>query len=521
MLSLHNVVVHNNFGSGGAIVLREGSALTTTGCLTLSGNMPYNVFDPFNEWTDESTGTCSGAIGNGHAVPQPPSLMTCGFPGPGNLDVSATYQLYADCTLTGRINISEGVEVRVVGNGRVLRSSPTRFDIFLAANSRLRLENIRLDGVRVFSWGELDARQIRVINGRNAILFNMGSASFDNALFEDNVATSAASRSVLLAWNAYQGGFTSIRDSALRNNHGGVGALQIAGATLELHGCVTFENNMPTDYSGAITDNRDPDCDITIVDPTVLVVVARPGPHEDNWHGPKQLPLDCFHKLGAIGLLCRPEGTLEPEVQVWGVTEFGEGHFILRVAQSQADAAPGGSMVTHSPDNRVGVVVWPDRNITFSMGPNHEGKVHHATLPHNLSDYLVEAVTVHGGPPGVPPSPPRRAPRRRSRRGSSLRRRAPTARWCMWCARATRSGRFVSPMAWTCRTCRTSWSATGWAKAAGCSGSARSCASARRTSRKAHRRAARGDGAGVRPCARSMAPAAPAGSRNNARPGGR
>ena len=65
MLSLHNVVVRNNFGSGGAIVLRAGSALTTTGCLTLSGNMPYNVFDPFNRWTDESTGPCRGAIGNG------------------------------------------------------------------------------------------------------------------------------------------------------------------------------------------------------------------------------------------------------------------------------------------------------------------------------------------------------------------------------------------------------------------------------------------------------------------------
>ncbi|MCY3907721.1 MAG: LysM domain-containing protein [Anaerolineaceae bacterium] len=338
-------------------------------------------------------------------MPRPPSLMTCGFPGPGNLDVLATYQLYADCTLTGRINISEGVEVRVVGNGRVLRSSHNSIDIYLAANSRLRLENIRLDGVRIFSWGKLDARQIRVINARNASLFNLGSASFNNALFEDNVATSATFRSVLLAWNAYQDGFTSIRDSALRNNHGGVGALQIVGATLELHGCVTFENNMPTDYSGAVTDNRDPDCDDTIVDPTVLVVVPGPRPHVDNWHGPKKLPPDCFHRLGAIGLLCRPEGALEPEVQVWGVTDFSEGHFILRVAQSQADAAPGGSMVTHSPDNRVGVVVWPDRNITFSMGPNHEGKVHHATLPRNLSDHLVEAVTVHGGAPGVPPVP--------------------------------------------------------------------------------------------------------------------
>ncbi|MCY4146347.1 MAG: hypothetical protein OXF90_07780, partial [Chloroflexi bacterium] len=95
----NNVVARNNFGSGGAISLGSGATLTTTGCLTLSGNVPYDVYAPTGTtWTDNSTGSCTGAIGNGDSAEIPaPALMACGFPAAGNQDFSSVYTLSADC----------------------------------------------------------------------------------------------------------------------------------------------------------------------------------------------------------------------------------------------------------------------------------------------------------------------------------------------------------------------------------------------------------------------------------------
>ncbi len=201
--TLTNVVFRNNIGNGGAAVVHSGGTLTTNGCLTLSGNAPYDVYViEGGTWTDNSTGPCSGTIGNGgQAAIPPPQLMACGFPAPGNLDVSATYTLTADCDLNGVYYISEDVSINIGGNGRALRSSRTNYSFYISATSSLRLENIALEGVRILNYGDFKAERIKisaVVDG----MANVGEARFTNALFEGNRANSPSSRSVALAYKA-------------------------------------------------------------------------------------------------------------------------------------------------------------------------------------------------------------------------------------------------------------------------------------------------------------------------------
>ncbi|MDE2859534.1 MAG: hypothetical protein OXN94_16935 [Chloroflexota bacterium] len=426
-----NVVLRRNFGNGGAISLKTGATLTTSGCLTLSGNTPYDVYDPQIAWTDNSTGSCSGTIGNGdQAVIPAPARMACGLPEPGVLDASATYTLRSDCQLDGVIIISEDVSIHIIGNGNTIGSSLGIYHFRTAATSSLRLENVELNGVRIFNWGDLRADRLRMADTIGGIIFNLGEARFVNSLFEDNTTYAANSRSVLLTWSAYQKGFTSFTDSAFRNNNGGLGVLQNAGATIEFNGCVLFEDNSPADYSGSITDNQDPDCDAEIVNPVIPIAVPSPPkrskpktqqtPH--NWHS---RPSDCDIPLGAIGLICRPRKQ-PPNLEVWRVIEKSEGVFVLRVNQKQIEAASEG-LIACSEDGRVAVRVGlpvavyqqiihskryqevrPSsnaRDIVVSKGPTDEGKVHHVVFDNSLDGHVLGTVDTFDGPPCSPASP--------------------------------------------------------------------------------------------------------------------
>lgn len=97
-----------------------------------------------------------------------------------------------------------------------------------------------------------------------------------------------------------------------------------------------------------------------------------------------------FHRLGAIGLLFRG---FDPElnVEIWGITPESEGYILLRITQSQIDAAPPQSFVARSEDGRAVVRVGaaPNRDVTLSLGPSDEGKVHHVTLARNLNGKII------------------------------------------------------------------------------------------------------------------------------------
>lgn len=440
-ITLNNAVFRNNLAGIAAIELRAGRSITATGCLTFSGNAPYDYIGP-GTFTDNSTGACSGTIGNGHqAAIAAPALMACGFPAAGNLDRSATYTLTADCELTGAYYISEDVNIGIIGSGRKISTSRSGYSFYTAATSSLRLENIALEGVRILSWGDLRANRI-IMSDTVDGLINLGEMRFSKAVFENNRAGSESWGSVALAYNAYQKGSISFTDATFRDNDGGFGALATFGATIELNGCIFFENNSPADTfiypgeGGVINDNRDPDCDSPITDPLQPPVVCNPhcdlppappvkcNPHCDL--PPAAIEEGCDLKLGAIGLICRPRAQ-PPVASVWRIRPNPEGTrlpavgtFLLSVNQLQVEAVAEG-LVACSADGRLAIRTGltdelrqvfenspqyddelrvPRRYIVFSKGPEpKEGKVHNIVLDNALDGRVFGIVDTYGGPP--------------------------------------------------------------------------------------------------------------------------
>ena len=418
--TLNNVVFRSNFGTGGAVLVRTGGSLTATGCLTLSGNVPNDIYVASGgTWTNNSTGPCSGAIGNGHQAAIPaPALMACGLPAPGNWDASATYTLRADCVWTGRTTISENVNITINGGGHQLSAFPG-IVLATAATSSVTMNNVALSTARVFNWGDFRAAGFKLSNTSNGFI-NFGEARFSNALFEDNSTSASNLRSVLFAWNRYENGFASFTDTVFRNNNGGLGTLQNVGAIIELNGCITFENNTPDTFSGTITDNRSGACGDGI-GPRSPFTLSGPSQSRSPEHESRaQVMTNCFQPLGAIGFICRPEGKPET-LQVWEISPANEGRFLFAVTQPQVEALAAG-LVACSADGRAALRVGmqyevrqifandskyleqllvPRRYITVSMGPTDEGKVHHVVLDNALHGRVFGTVDTFGGPPAA------------------------------------------------------------------------------------------------------------------------
>lgn len=113
------------------------------------------------------------------------------------------------------------------------------------------------------------------------------------------------------------------------------------------------------------------------------------------------LPPDCFQLLGAIGLLCRDSGPVS-SINVYGITPQSEGVHLLRVDQPQVDVTAPGNVVACSSDGRLRVRYGQDGHITFSMGPNYKGKVHHVILENNLHGAVIGTHVTYDGLPCAP-----------------------------------------------------------------------------------------------------------------------
>ncbi len=59
------------------------------------------------------------------------------------------------------------------------------------------------------------------------------------------------------------------------------------------------------------------------------------------------------------------------------------------------------NQIASTSDGRVAAFVEDDGNITFAMGPNDEGKVHHVTVQDDLNAAVVSTIDRTGGPPGT------------------------------------------------------------------------------------------------------------------------
>ena len=253
-VALNDVVIRRNITGGGAVTVLGTGSFTAEGCLSLSGNAPIDIR---GDWTDNSTGRCSGAIGNGDQVePATPALQTCGLPISGVLDESATFTLSGDCVWNGRTIVSENVEITINGNAHTISSANASYALWIASTASLTFNNVALDSLRVWNYGTLRGNDT-VTSGEAEVKYvNVGNMHFTNSLFEDNVATGATS--VFFGWSVYNDGDASFTNTVFRNNESVLAVLTNSGSLVELEffGCLTFENNVPGNVSGDYTDNQ-------------------------------------------------------------------------------------------------------------------------------------------------------------------------------------------------------------------------------------------------------------------------
>ncbi len=434
-VTLDETVIRDNLFGGGAVVIEKDAAFTTRGCLSLVGNIPYNVV---GAWSSEHGDSCSGTIGNNAPATIPaPELMACGIPGPGILNQSQSYTLSADCDRFGLWLLSDGVSISITGDGHRISSANPGISIITAANASLSMENLTLDGVRTVNFGSVAATDFALRNARSQAFLNLGNASFTRALFADNVNVEPRfSASVLFGWTEYRNSTATFTDAIFRNNQGGDAALVNFrdSAFIALNGCVTFEGNAPADNFWIVADSSTGPCGLEFGPPWLAMSAeaqAVSGASEDlelsafalaNRHiefpdqaGPSPVPTptavpasipvqpqdDCFQNLGAIGKLCRVAATEVATINIFGVAADSTGYFLLRVTQTDIDAATLGTLVASTEDGRVAVHREADGNITFSMGPNIEGKVHHVVLQSHLNGAVISTIDRTGGVPGV------------------------------------------------------------------------------------------------------------------------
>ena len=434
-VTLDETVLRDNLFGGGAVVIKKDGAFTTRGCLSLVGNIPYNVV---GAWSSEHGDSCNGTIGNNAPATIPaPELMACGIPGPGILNQSQSYTLSADCDRFGLWLLSDGVSISITGDGHRISSANPGISIITAANASLSMENLTLDGVRTVNFGSVAATDFALRNARSQAFLNLGNASFSRALFADNVNVEPRfSASVLFGWTEYRNSTATFTDAIFRNNRGGDAALVNFrdSAFIALNGCVTFEGNAPADNFWIVADASTGPCGLEFGPPWLAMSAeaqAVAGASEDlelsafaaanrqiefpDQAGPSPVPTptavpasppvqpqdDCFQNLGAIGKLCRLGAAAVSTIDVYGVAADSTGYFLLRVTQTDINAATLGTLVASTADGRVAVHREADGNITFSMGPNIEGKVHHVVLQSDLNGAVISTIDRTGGVPGV------------------------------------------------------------------------------------------------------------------------
>lgn len=367
--TFHNVVLRGNRYSAAAVRLRtpasedaDPATLTATGCLWLAGNIPLAIDDEFgSEWTDEDTVPCAAGstIGNGAKVRAEPQPASCGLPDSGNLFRSRVYSLTKDCDLRGSLYISEGLQVGIKGNGHTIRTDADA-RIELAHKSTLTMENVYLDGVRIYNFGDMTLSKVGLINMPNLTIFDMGRLSVSNMLANNN------SDPVVFTYWGYRKGMSTIEDSAIRNTDarargrgeafsraalyargGDHPARQTpTGVNITLKGCITFENNLPQDKlafgDGTIMDESagpcampvgpdpkrpDPTSEPDDEEPDPPTPTPRPSPSPTPSPTPTALPYVCkpteriLVQTGNDDLQCEPVDiiTLDKHPDLQGV----------------------------------------------------------------------------------------------------------------------------------------------------------------------------------------------------------
>ena len=459
-VTTNNLVIRSNFFGNTAIGAATGSSVTLTGCFSGEHIFPQRFFGGVN---DNSSGPCSGAIGNGDSaarVYSPPQPAACGLPSEGVLEQSATYNLVADCQQTGTLFIPKHVSLTVEGNGYTIRGASLESTFIdntvTGLNARLffgiagptTIRNAVLAHGTSFvlrTWlQQSHLIEDTVFRNNDSMMTIYDSAMvFNRVLFENNVLNGAGRSDFSAAGNAtlifplYSSRIT-IRDSIFRNNiggdaviHGGYQLRNSVNPGVLILGCVTFEGNSMVDIvdpSNYVTDTNSGPCpqavsallteiSLGLFSVSVGDTQGNPGQssssssgrHGGGAHGLPKLHgcadaggVEALH-LGSIACIFRENRGGDTIMGVYEIDRFSSrGYLKIALSQSQITPLIGENIVAVSADGRALAVVWPDKNVTIKVGPDHEGKVLHMTFEGGLGGRVLDMITTYGPPPGLP-----------------------------------------------------------------------------------------------------------------------
>ena len=420
-----NMVIRdtNNEGSiGNAAVSvfpnEPPGSITLNGCLTIERVFPRKFYG--DGITNNSSGPCSGTIGNGDpavkSLPEP-APAACGLPAEGLLQRSAVFTLTGDCFQTDTLYIPWELEVVIDGNGHIIHCPPDASGILTAA--KLTIRNVVITGcsayvLRTFSVNDTLIENSTFRNNGGPVNILDHRAVIRNSRFENHSLDTTAVASVARFLEVYGGSAlltfladtrTTVRDSVFRNNQGGRGAIYI-GSITTLEGCITLENNAPVnidDPNSMLVDNSSGPCSedggLNIGAPPVgstRKTNRRFAPGQEGRTDGCEIP------VGVVACIYRVAGgdAGNPGLEIRGISELATEFHLLTVNQEMVDATSGGNVVSVSPDGRALVVVWDDGNVTIKVGPDHENKILHVTLAGGLAGPVIGMITTYGGPPG-------------------------------------------------------------------------------------------------------------------------
>ena len=192
--NINNLVVRENLGGSSAISAYDGADITITGCFTAVQNYPQisNTWKEGSTITDNSTGPCTGMIGNGDPAVKSysdPAIAGCGLPSEGFVRTSTTYNLIRDCQQTGSLYIPRGVTVTINGNHHTISAASDHIPIYTAGTLTARdfvLTGSTRHSIQALLRSDLLIENAIFRGNSRPILLADHTATFRKVLLENN-----------------------------------------------------------------------------------------------------------------------------------------------------------------------------------------------------------------------------------------------------------------------------------------------------------------------------------------------
>ncbi|MCY4539322.1 MAG: hypothetical protein OXE52_13975, partial [Chloroflexi bacterium] len=273
--TITDLVVAQMYGGLSLFRIDEGASITLEGCKAVFDTASTRIWGRRDRFRDNSDSVCQPPTADfGHRTPPAraaPDLLPCGFPDarfmnlPDNIG-TLTYTLNADCTLSQTLVVPDGarVVVRSPAGQRYSITMATNNPLFLSVSGRLTLRNvdviapthssalrlfIRVQPTGILLIEDSIIRADSAAGVRVAFYNGSGEISFNRATLQGFKSNNAAWASGIVNLGA---GKITIRDSIIRDNTGGIGAISIyhdLGGYLYLLGTNTFTGNTPRDIN--------------------------------------------------------------------------------------------------------------------------------------------------------------------------------------------------------------------------------------------------------------------------------